>query len=374
MRCHGTIGTIRTLVRLFRHTTQGDTMSSTSSRLQTGWQRALRGGLLALTAAAFLNACGGGGVDGSDSRPVKSVVSFGDSLSDVGTYSPAAASFGSAGRFTTNVAGTQIWNEIIAARLGSLLTTYETGGFTLPIVVTGGNGYAQGGARVTLQPGVGNAGLNAAGNPAAAITLPVVSQVDAHLARNGSFRSDQVVLVWAGANDLFTQLAIVGGGGSAAAAQVAVQTAAVELAAQVGRIASHGARYIVVLNLPDLGKTPAFAGTAGAAGATGFTQLFNGTLAAQVAALNNSGIVMVDVYTTLNAVIAAPAQYGFSNVTQTACVNAPNNSSLFCSSATLASAAAPNTYLFADSVHPTTAGHKLIASTVVTAVAGKIPL
>lgn len=349
-------------------------MSSTSSRLQTGWQRALRGGLLALTAAVFLNACGGG-VDGGDSRSVKSVVSFGDSLSDIGTYSPAAASYGSAGRFTTNVPGTQLWNEILAARLGSLLTTYETGGFTLPIVVTGGNGYAQGGSRVTLQPGVGNAGLAPSGNPAAAITLPVVSQIDAHLARNGKFRSDQVVFVWAGANDLFTQLAIVGAGGSAAAAQTAVQTAAVELAAQVARIAASGARYIVVLNLPDLGKTPAFAGTAGAPGATGFTQLFNGTLAAQVAALNNAGIVMVDVYTTLNAVIAAPAQYGFTNVTQTACTNTvPTNSSLFCTPSTLASASAPNTYLFADSVHPTTAGHKLVANTVLTAVAGKIPL
>jgi outer membrane lipase/esterase len=207
------------------------------------------------------------------------------------------------------------------------------------------------------------------------MTLPVTNQIDTHLARNGSFRSDQVVLVWAGANDLLTQLGFVGAGGSAATAQVAVQTAAVELAAQVARIAAHGAKYIAVLNLPDLGKTPLFLGTAGAPGATGFTQLFNGTLAAQVAALNNPGIVVVDIYGTFNTVVASPAQYGFSNVTQTACTNTvPNTSSLFCSAATLVSASAPNSYLFADSVHPTTAGHKLVANTVVSAAAGKIPL
>ncbi len=63
-------------------------------------------------AVCLLAACGGGGSDGGSSNGSGNaatppggvhlqVVSFGDSLSDVGTYAPIAAAVGG-GRFTTN--------------------------------------------------------------------------------------------------------------------------------------------------------------------------------------------------------------------------------------------------------------------------------
>lgn len=60
----------------------------------------------ASAAFALIAACGGGGDDNNNSLPpggVKlQVVSFGDSLSDVGTYAPVAAANFGGGRFTTN--------------------------------------------------------------------------------------------------------------------------------------------------------------------------------------------------------------------------------------------------------------------------------
>jgi outer membrane lipase/esterase len=58
-------------------------------------------------------------------------------------------------------------------------------------------------------------------------------------------------------------------------------------------------------------------------------------------------------------IIASPAQYGFTNVTDEACGD--NNSSLTCGRNTLVETDANETYFFADSIHPTGATHQLIA-------------
>src|SRR6266568_9307458 len=76
-------------------------------------------GLSAL-AAVLLVACGGGG-DGDQSPRVKytSVVSFGDSLSDIGTYGTTvlkAASGG--GKYTVNSSTSKNWTELLAASAG----------------------------------------------------------------------------------------------------------------------------------------------------------------------------------------------------------------------------------------------------------------
>jgi phospholipase/lecithinase/hemolysin len=83
------------------------------------------------------------------------VVSFGDSLSDVGTYSPFAAKNFNGGLFTTNP-GT-IWTQQVAAYYGGELKPAFVGGFGQPLQPAGGLGFGQGGSRVSLQPGVGQA-------------------------------------------------------------------------------------------------------------------------------------------------------------------------------------------------------------------------
>ena len=71
------------------------------------------------------------------------VVSFGDSLSDVGTYAYARQFSG--GTYTTNPGAISV--QVIAEHYGSVLTPALTGGFGQPSIVhPEGFGYAQGGA------------------------------------------------------------------------------------------------------------------------------------------------------------------------------------------------------------------------------------
>lgn len=77
----------------------------------------------------LIAACGGGGDDNNSTPPggVKlQIVSFGDSLSDVGTYAPVAAANFGGGRFTTNPG--QVWVQNVAQYYGDTLTPAMTGG------------------------------------------------------------------------------------------------------------------------------------------------------------------------------------------------------------------------------------------------------
>jgi phospholipase/lecithinase/hemolysin len=81
---------------------------------------------------------------------------------------------------------------------------------------------------------------------------------------------------------------------------------------------------------------------------------------------------VIDFNSQLTAVIQNGAMFGFSNTSVPACdatkINAlvpgAGGSSLFCSANTLVTAGADTAYLFADGVHPTTGGHRLISSNV----------
>src|ERR1700743_761305 len=108
---------------------------------------------IAIGAAAAVVACGGNG--SKDSTQTNSppplppsgekmqIVSFGDSLSDGGTYSPASSLVGGAGRYTTNPGHN--WPQVVATFYGDNLTPAETGGFMAPKTDDAkGYGYAQG--------------------------------------------------------------------------------------------------------------------------------------------------------------------------------------------------------------------------------------
>ncbi|ANB73872.1 SGNH/GDSL hydrolase family protein [Paraburkholderia phytofirmans] len=356
----------------------------------------------ASAAFALLAACGGGSDNNSSSSTpaggVKlQVVSFGDSLSDVGTYAPVIqANFGG-GRFTTNPG--EVWTQKVAEYYGGTLSAAALGGFGQPLVNTSGNGYAQGGARVVDPNGEGHA---PAGQPdyAQATTTPIVAQVQNYLTAHGSFNSDQLVLVNGGANDIFEQLPalataittdIAGGMNE----QVAVQTetlktlgpVAAALAQQVGLILQSGATHVVVSNVPDIGSTPlalqqvATLGAQAPALITGITQVYN---AALTGALQQGGIyskiIPIDAFTWQDKLMANAAASGFTVTnTGTACnltamataaakFGEPDPtafaSSLFCSPETYTVAGADQTYMFADLVHPTTHVHALFAQYV----------
>jgi len=86
-------------------------------------------------------------------------------------------------------------------------------------------------------------------------------------------------------------------------------------------------------------------------------------------ALNASGIptIRVNVQALVKEILANPAAYGFTNVTSPAC---GTTISLVCTSANLVTPNAASTYLFADGVHPTTAGHAIFAQAAESMITG----
>jgi outer membrane lipase/esterase len=260
---------------------------------------------------------------------------FGDSLSDAGSFKPVLPP--GTGEFTTNPG--PIWAEVIAQRFGSTATPANQGG----------NDFAEGGARVTQLPGV-------PASPPTGTATPVSVQVQNFLSR-GAVNPRALYSVWAGADDLFFQLGLAQAGViSAADVQTNLATAATQLVQQVGILNAAGARYIMVFNMPDVGSTP-FGRSSGQAGTiTALSSFFNTTLSSGLDALHVD-VIRLNVFSLLNEVIADPATYGFTNASSPACT-VP---SLLCTSSTLVAPNAAQTYLFADSVHPTTATHQLIA-------------
>jgi outer membrane lipase/esterase len=273
------------------------------------------------------------------------VIIFGDSLSDAGQYGA---------RYTTNPGITAMEN--VARYFGH----------TVRPSTLGGSDYAFGGARVSLLPGF---------SPATA--PPIATQVSTYLAA-GPVDPNALYSVWGGGNDEFTQvLQYAIGAATIAQAQAAMNQAATDELTQITRLHAAGARYIVVLNLPDTARTP-FGLTAPTLPFSSLSGLYNTTLSQGLAGIGFD-VIPINSFALFNEILASPAVYGFSNVTARACTTP---SSLTCTPATLVAPDAPTTYIFADDVHPTTASHALIAQYVESvieapekiALLGEVPL
>jgi len=177
--------------------------------------------VLTAMAAALIAACGGSNNPrpGDQTPKVKfsAQVSFGDSLSDVGTYKVGTVAALGGGLFNINGNNTSVnpaltgknWTEVLAAQLKLAapcpavtgLDGDASHGFSVPVQAhTGCYGYAQGGSRVTNPVGVGN---KLTGSATGALTYPAVTQVKNHLAAvGGKFKGDELVTMWSGNNDL----------------------------------------------------------------------------------------------------------------------------------------------------------------------------
>lgn len=344
---------------------------------------------VALLSAAILAGCGGGGA-GDQSTKVKfsAQISFGDSLSDVGTYDVGTVKALGGGKYTINSASAKNWTELMAAQLGlpapcpaqTGLDGLASQGFSVPVTnYPACTGYAQGGARVTNPVGPGNKLLGGANAVLGQLTVPVVTQIQNHLASHGgAFKGDEIVFVMAGGNDVFIQLATVGAGGDPTTSVVAMGTAGGELAAYVkSLIVGKGAKYVTVVNLPDIAKTPfSLVQSAATQGLIGtMVTTFNAQLKAGLAG-TEANVLYVDAYTASGDEAANPAAYGLTNTTAPACdlsaAKNPLGSSLVCNNANLIqSLASVEHYQFADSVHPTPYGYQLLARLVATELVKK---
>ncbi len=332
----------------------------------------VRSGFLFLAVALFA-ACGGSDDNGTPAAkpPLQfQVVSFGDSISDVGTYAPVAQLVGG-GRFTTNPG--QVWSQDVANFFGGTLTAAQTGGYGAPVQNhADGLGYAQGGARVT-DPN----GIHFQANGTGALTVPITVQLQNHLSAHGNFNDSQLVLVQGGGSDILIHTgAVVGGSETLAEANQAVTIAAQQLAAIVGKILQSGAKHVVVSNVGNIGVSP-FGVSSASLGSllTGLSTTFNSALtnALQAAGIQNQ-VISIDQFAFINDVLAHFKENGFQvSNTGTGCnlqllSKEIEVSSLFCSPKTYTVPDADQSYMFADDVHPTTHLHALFATLVEQAV------
>ena len=296
--------------------------------------------------------------------------------------------------------------------------------------------YAQGGARVTDPVGPRNKLLGAAGGgELGQLTVPVVTQIQNHLAAaGGSFKGDEIVFVATGGNDLTMQLAgLTAGATVAATAAVTVavpgqsaadiqsgacvpadaqasncQAAAIaSLSASVGaaaagapvqantpavvaamgvagaelagyvksQVAGKGAKYVVLLNLPDASQSleAVAAGKDTQALITSMVTAFNAQLKSGVS--DSASVLYLDLYTFSRDLIVNLGSYGLLNVSSPACDLSPAKNplgfSLICNRSNLAPGNVDK-YLFADnSGHLTPFGYSLLAVYVAKEMAGR---
>jgi phospholipase/lecithinase/hemolysin len=277
------------------------------------------------------------------------VYSFGDSLSDAGNISlltlgnlPVASVY-SGGRFSNG----NVWVQDLAQNLG------------LPAPkpsLAGGTDYAYGGAET------GATAVHAA-NPT---DLP--SQLGQFAASVPTPSPTALYTVWAGSNDV---LDIANSTETPAQQQATVQQAVTNEVGFIDGLVAHGAKDLVVMSVPDLGVTPyETARPASDATSSALAQTYNTDLGAalqQIMASGAADIDYVNTYALLDTAVSNPATYGFTNVTQPVW----NGNLTDAHSGTLAATgAAQNGYLFFDDLHPTAAGHALLADAVTQSLTG----
>jgi len=212
--------------------------------------------------------------------------------------------------------------------------------------------YAVGGARANDRPD----------------TFDLAEQTGAFLSeRGGVAPGGALYVVEMGGNDVRDAIAaFVGAGGGIngqLAAQAVIAGALQSIGNNIGALYQAGARKFLVWNAPNLGLTPAIraldsVSPGAAALADALTVAFNQGLEFQVLAglsgLPGIEIVRFDVYLRLQAIVADPAAFGLTNVTN-ACIT-PQSAPYHCKEF--------RDYLFWDGIHPTAAAHGIVAQQV----------
>jgi phospholipase/lecithinase/hemolysin len=353
----------------------------------------LRAIAIAATLAVGLAACGGGGGGGGGdiggpgggggTQPanVQSIAVFGDSYSDLGSFRWGAVEAAGGGRFTTNPG--PVWVETIAAQYGVPLSAHLLGGAGNPDPrVLGGTSYAQGGSRIAALPGVGRTPSGIPGVSVESEALPLSAQVDAHLAR-GPIPETQLILLQGGTNDVFYEMGTmeyrvsigVPRDEAMRLARAAIADAADDLVTLARRLADAGATRIVYLSMPDPSLL-LFANGQPAdvrESVSALAAVFNAAIDTGLASV--PGVLRIDIEPLFRDMLARPEAHGLREVRQPACT-APSPGdpmAIFCTAGTLRSPDAAEAYLFADGVHLTTAGNRVIARQVMERIAQAQP-
>lgn len=289
--------------------------------------------LLRTVAAAALTMAATAAVAGAASAQTYTrLVVFGDSLSDNGNLYAATggASPASPPYFQGRFSNGPVFTELLG---------FNAGRAAAGASVNGSINYAYGGSRTdtTATPGPG-----------------MRTQLLQYTGAGGTFGANDLVSVLGGANNIFQALPTAGASSNPQGAIAPVATgAATDINFIVNDVATRGAGTVLVVNLPKLSLTPQFRGTAAAPLADFAVTTFNGALLTQLnataAARPGTNIILMDLFKIGDTIAGNPERFGVTNVT-TPCFNG----STVCSN--------PNDYFYFDGVHPTAAGHRILAA------------
>jgi phospholipase/lecithinase/hemolysin len=266
------------------------------------------------------------------------IYAFGDSLSDAGndyTLSLGVLPTGfiySDGRFSNGA----VWVQDLSKDLGL---------GTLRASLEGGTDYAYGGAET------GGETLHGV-NP-----LDLPSQLAQFLVTDPHPSANALYTLSIGANDLLD--AIPEYATNQAAALTDISQAVGNEISFIKDLASDGAKHFLVMNVPDLGKTPTEAKDSSVA--SSLSALYDSDLQSGLQGLvsaDHLSISMINAYGLIDWAVADPATFGLKNVTTP--VWTGNFENPF-SGHLNATGAAQNSYLFFDSLHPTATGHHYLA-------------
>lgn len=291
------------------------------------------------------------GVSEASATTFDQVYAFGNSLSDVGNVYAIAPSLGLPEQPTAPYANGQfsngpVWVQDLTQSLGLPALTPS---------LLGGTDYAYGSAETGTT-------LFHTGNLADLVGPG--GQIAQYQAVPHAKDPNALYTIWIGSNDLFDIPP------TATPSEIAADLASIvaNIDTAIEELAADGAKNFLVLDAPDLGKTPdgLALGPIGSSElsllAYQFDQaLFNGIVPlgipslAALGALDGLNLDMLDTYSLLDGAIADPALYGLSDVTDPCLTGAVNyGGGTVCSD--------PGQYLFWDGEHPTAATHGLIAA------------
>ncbi|MGG6240496.1 SGNH/GDSL hydrolase family protein [Nodosilinea sp. AN01ver1] len=224
---------------------------------------------------------------------------FGDSLSDPGNLFELTGFFPPFPYFEGQFTNGGIWVDYLADDLGfeaSQVQNFAVGGAT-----TGrDNGLDP---LISLLTGTEQ-------------NLPgLLDELDSYLGAlgNAPANPDGLYVIWAGANDLFNLPS------DPAAIPAFLANAVQNVATTITTLAQRGADTFLVPNLPNLGLTPRAADEGNSAAATMLSSAFNAGLANALTALEQNpqlaiDIIPVDIFGLTTEILGAPAEFGFTNV------------------------------------------------------------
>ena len=293
-----------------------------------------------LSAAALLTACGGG--EQTNEFRASRIRAFGDESSVIAAdgrkYTVnALVSGGSAVDCTAH----PIWVQEVARNYGLVFPQCNPAGVAAPAGL------------ILATPG--------------AKAADVKTQIDTYLASD-NFRSNDIVTIMAGANDVL-ELYAQFPGQSADALVAAAEARGAQLAVQVNRVALAGPR-VVIATVFRQGQTPF--GRAQNAAAAGRADLlnrlslrFNARLRADII---NDGrkIALIRADDRVDNIVAQPGDFSFSNVNDAACL--PSAPLPNCTTATLVAGGNAGSWLWADATHLSAGGQFRIGEIAVEGV------